>query len=168
MSGHSKWSQIKHKKGVLDQKKGQIFSKISKVIYLAAKKGVNPETNFDLKKAIERARAINMPNDSIQRAINKTSDKSIQFEELLIEAIGPNNIAVKIKAITDNRNRTISEIKKLLADHSFKFAPGSTSWMLDQPIFLEESDIKKQITEFLEIIDNHDDVEEVISNLSLQ
>src|SRR3989338_41061 len=121
MSGHSKWSQIKHQKALTDKKKGQLFSKTSKLISLAARKGTSPENNLELKNAIEKARAMNMPNDNIQRAIKKVSDKSeAQLEELSIEAIGPGGIALRIKAITDNKNRTISEIKNILNDHASK------------------------------------------------
>ena len=108
MSGHSRWSQIKHKKGANDKKRAQLFSKLSKLISLAARKGANPETNMELKNAIEQARSFDVPNDNIERAIKKASDKSAtQLEELSIEAIGPGGIALKIKAITDHSNRTI-------------------------------------------------------------
>src|SRR3990167_2726011 len=123
MSGHSKWSQIKHCKALTDKKRGQLFSKASKLISLAAKKGINPETNLELKNAIEKARSLNMPNDNIQRAIGRVADKSVQLEELSIEAIGPGNIALKIKAVTDSHNRTISEIKKILVDNNSKVVP---------------------------------------------
>ena len=116
MSGHSKWSQIKHRKEIIDQKRGQLFSKISKVISLAAKGGINPETNSELKNALTKARAMNLPNDNILKAINRASDKSDRLEELSIEAIGPGNIALKIRVVTDNRNRTIAEIKKILEE----------------------------------------------------
>lgn len=166
MSGHSRWSQIKHQKALTDKKKGQLFSKTSKLISLAAKKGTNPETNLELKNTIEKARSLNMPNDSIQRAINKVSDKSVQLEELSIEAIGPGNIALKIKAITDSRNRSIAEIKKILTDHDSKMVPpGSISWMLDQPITVETQVIQDKITKLFESLDDHDDIEDVISNL---
>src|SRR3989338_8428467 len=166
MSGHSKWSQIKHQKAITDKKKGQLFSKTSKLISLAAKKGTNPETNLELKNTIDKARSLNMPNDSIQRAINKVSDKSAQLEELSIEAMGPGGIALRIKAITDNSNRTIAEVKKIFSDHNSKMVPpGSISWMFGQSIVIEDVRIESQIDELFESLDNHDDVEDVTSNL---
>ena len=114
MSGHSRWSQIRHKKALTDQKKGQIFSKLSRLITLAAKKGIDPKTNPTLSQTIEKAKATNMPKENIDRAVKKVSDKDQgQLEELLIEALGPEGIALRIKAITDNRNRTFPEIKKI-------------------------------------------------------
>ncbi|MDO8496609.1 MAG: YebC/PmpR family DNA-binding transcriptional regulator [bacterium] len=166
MSGHSRWSQIKHQKAITDKKRGQLFSKTSKLIYLAAKKGINPETNLELKNTIDKARSLNMPNDNIQRAINKVSDKSTQLEELSIEALGPGGIALRIKAITDSRNRTIAEIKKILSDHGSKMVPpGSISWMFNQPVTLTDSVIDTELNKLFETLDNHDDVEDVASNL---
>ena len=167
MSGHSRWSQIKHKKGLTDKKKGQLFSKTSKLISLAAKKGPNPESNLELKNAIKQARSFNMPNDNIERAIKKVSDKSaVQLEELSIEAIGPGGIALRIKAITDNRNRTISDMKKILSEHGSKMVPpGSISWMFNQPVSITDTDTQAKIDKLFEALDDNDDVEDVISNL---
>lgn len=166
MSGHSRWSQIKNKKGITDKKRGQLFSKLSKLISLAAKKGINPETNLELKDAVEKARSMNMPNENIQRAINKMSDKSSQLEELSIEVVGPGGIALKIKAITDNRNRTIAEVKKILSDHNSKLVPpGSISWMFAQPTLITDPAINKKLDELFEVLDDHDDIEDVVSNL---
>ena len=167
MSGHSKWSQIKHKKGITDKKKGQLFSKLSKLISLAARKGTNPETNLELKNTVDHARSFNMPNDNIDRAIKRVADKSAtQLEELSIEAIDPGGIALKIKAITDSRNRTISEIKNILSDNNTKMVtPGSISWMFGQPIAIDNPEQQKQIDKLLEDLDDHDDVEDVVLNL---
>lgn len=166
MSGHSKWAQIRHKKSITDKKRGQLFSKISKLISLAARKGMNPENNIELKNAIEKAKEVNMPNDNIQRAINKTTEKSSQLEELLIEAIGPGGIALKIKAITDNKNRTISEIKTILNDGGSKMVPpGSITWMFNQQTSVEP-EVQVQIDKLFEVLDDNDDVEDVISNLN--
>ena len=146
MSGHNKWNQIKHKKAITDKKRGQSFSKLSKLISLAARKGINPITNLELKNAIDKAREVSMPNDNIQRAINKVADKSIHLEELYVEALGPGNVALRIKAITDNRNRTIAEIKKILGDnHSKMVTPGSISWMLSQTISIDNPDTNKEL-----------------------
>src|SRR3989338_4603121 len=166
MSGHSKWSQIKHQKAITDKKKGQLFSKTSKLISLAAKKGTNPETNLELKSTIEKARSLNMPSENIQRALNRISDKSAQLEELSIEAIGPGNIALRIKAITDNRNRTITEIKSILNEHDSKMVPPrSIAWMFGRPIAIEDSNTQAQIDSLFEALDNNNDIEDVSSNL---
>ena len=166
MSGHNKWNQIKHKKALTDKKRGQLFSKLSKLISLAARKGISPETNIELRGAIDKAREVNMPKNNVQRAINKASDKLSQFEELSIEALGPGSIALKIRAITDNRNRTIAEIKKILSDNNSKMVPpGSITWMFSQPISITDPDTGKTLGNLFEILDDHDDVEDVISNL---
>jgi len=167
MSGHSKWSQIRHKKGLTDQKRGQIFSKLAKTITVAAKDGIDPGANPKLKTAIEKAKAANMPKENIDKAIKKTSDKEqAQLEELLIEALGPKGIALRIKAITDNRNRTISEIKKILADHESKIVqPGSLSWMFNQPVSITDPANQKKLDKLLEALDDQDEVEDVNSNL---
>lgn len=168
MSGHSKWSQIKHKKALTDKKKGQIFSKLSRLITLAAKKGTDPKSNPSLSQAIDNAKNVNMPNDNIERAIKKVSDKNqAQLEELSIEALGPGGVALKIKAITDNRNRTMAEIKKILMDHNSKLVqPGSLTWMFNQSITLPDPAMQEQVNRIFEALDDQDEVEDVISNLA--
>jgi YebC/PmpR family DNA-binding regulatory protein len=168
VSGHSKWSQIKHKKEITDKKRGQIFSKLSRLIILAAKKGSDPKTNPALFQAIEKAKTSNMPKENIEKAIKKVSDKDMtQLEELIIEALGPGGIALKIKAITDNRNRTITEIKKILGDYESKMVlPGSLSWMFNQPISIIDSINQEKLDRLLETLDDQDEVEDVISNLT--
>ena len=167
MSGHSRWSQIKHKKGANDKKRAQLFSKLSKLISLAARKGANPETNMELKNAIEQARSFDVPNDNIERAIKKASDKSAtQLEELSIEAIGPGGIALKIKAITDNRNRTIVEIKHILSENNSKLVPpGTISWMFNQKVSITDLETQNRIDKLFEALDDQNDVENVESNL---
>lgn len=166
MSGHSKWSQIKHKKSISDQKRGQIFSKISKLISLAARKGTDPKSNQALAQAIERARAENMPNENIERAIKRAGDKSAtELETLIIEAAGPGGTALKINAITDNRNRTIAEIRNILSNHESKMVtPGSLTWIFNQPpVSLDES-TRKKLGNLLEELDDHDDIEDITTN----
>ncbi|OGM96358.1 MAG: hypothetical protein A3B86_04475 [Candidatus Yanofskybacteria bacterium RIFCSPHIGHO2_02_FULL_38_22b] len=167
MSGHSRWSQIKHKKGANDKKRAQLFSKLSKLISLAARKGANPETNMELKNAIEQARSFDVPNDNIERAIKKASDKSAtQLEELSIEAIGPGGIALKIKAITDNRNRTIVEVKHILSENNSKLVPpGTISWMFNQKVSITDLETQNRIDKLFEALDDQNDVENVESNL---
>ena len=166
MSGHSKWSQIKHKKAETDKKKGQLFSKLSKLISLAAKKGIDPGSNIDLKNSIDQARSFNMPLDNIERAIKHIADKSwVQLEELYIEALGPGGVALKIKAITDNRNRTIAEIKKILNDFNSKLVPpGSISWMFNRPSPSIDKTAQQELDKLFETLDNNDDVEDISSN----
>ena len=167
MSGHSKWSQIKHKKALTDKKKSQLFSRISKLITIAARNGIDPKSNSSLAQAIETARSVNMPNDKIERAIKRVSEKEgAQLTELLIEALGPGNIPLRIKAITDSGNRTISEVKKILSDHGAKMVqPGSISWMFNQsPTEIARSN-QQAIDKLFEALDDHDDIEDVVSNL---
>jgi YebC/PmpR family DNA-binding regulatory protein len=135
MAGHSKWSQIKHKKAIADQRRGTIFSKISRQISIAVrKKGPDPERNSKLRLAISLANEANMPKDNIERAIEKASGKSDGeiLEEIFLEAYGPTSIALIIKTITDNRNRTISEIKNILNKNQSKLAgEGSVMWLFE-------------------------------------
>ena len=166
MSGHNRWSQIQRQKSITDQKRGQIFSKFSRLITLAAKKGTNPKTNPALSQAIEKAKAANMPKENIDKAVKKVSEKDQgQLEELLIEALGPGGIALKIRAITDNRNRTLAEIKKILNNHESKMVrPRSLDWMFNQPATIDTANQEK-LDGLLEALDDQDEVEEVNSNL---
>ena len=167
MSGHSKWSTIKHKKGATDQKRGQLFSKLSKNITLAARNGSDPKSNATLAGAIEQARSANIPKDNIDRAIKKVSDKSAaQLQEVVVEAIGPGGVALKIKAITDNSNRTITEIRKILTDqHAKMVQPRSIDWMFHTPVTISPAE-HAQLDTLFEALDNQDDVDDVASNLA--
>ena len=176
MSGHSKWSQIKHKKGVADQKKGQLFSKLSKVISMAARRGADPEMNIELKNAIEKAREANMPKENIERAIKRVSDKNAaQLEELIIEAVGPESLALIITAITDNKNRTMGEVKNILAEHGYKIAQqGAALWMFDKqgrkfvpkyPVDNLSESTKNSLEKIMEKLDGNEDTQEVYVNL---
>lgn len=136
MSGHSKWSQIKHKKALTDAKKGKIFSKITRTITMAARqKGPDPQTNHQLRLAIEKAKEVNMPSDNIERAVKRGigDAKGIGLETFLYEACGPAGSTLIITGITDNKNRSLNEIKRVLADYGGKIAdPGSVLWMFKQ------------------------------------
>lgn len=167
MSGHNKWSQIQHKKALTDKKKGQIFSKLARLITLAAKKGADPKSNPSLAQAIENARAMNVPNENIERAIKKVSEKNqVQLEELFVEALGPGGVALKIKAITDNRNRTMAEIKKILTENNSKLVqPGSLTWMFNQSLVINDTAIHEQVNKLFEALDDQDEVEGVETNL---
>lgn len=146
MSGHSKWSQIKHQKGVADAKKGQLFSKFSKLITIAAKQGVG------LESIIERAKAANMPKDNIERAITRASEKGSELFEIVVKALTASGVGLTIDGITDNKNRTIGEIKNILAAHGAKMV----AWVPDYPIPMD--DATKLLIEELE---NHEDIKEV-------
>jgi len=137
MSGHSKWSTIKHKKTAADQKRAQIFAKLAKAISVSASHGGgDPNTNYGLRTEIEKAKSLNMPKDKIEAAIKKGTgeDKSgARLEELLIEGYGPENSALIIKTITDNKNRTTSEIKQILTKNNGKFVgEGGVRWMFEE------------------------------------
>ncbi len=135
MSGHSKWHKIRYQKASTDKNKGKIFSKLSKLISLAAKeKGGNPETNPKLRLAIEKAKKANMPKENIERAIKKGIGQleDTQLEELTYEAYGPGGIAMIIEVITDNKNRTLNEIKHILSKYGGKLSePGSVKYLFD-------------------------------------
>lgn len=136
MSGHNKWSSIKNKKGKEDAKRGKVFTKLSRAIIVAAREGgEDPEYNPSLKSAIEKAKAENMPNDNIDRAIKKGAGDSEQgaYEEVLYEGYGPEGVALMVSCLTDNRNRTASEVR-----HAFdKFGgnlgqDGSVAFMFER------------------------------------
>lgn len=175
MSGHSKWSQIKHQKGIADQKKGQIFSKMAKKISIAAKDGADPAANYRLQAAIDEARSFNMPKDSIDRAVKRASEKDAQsLDRVVIQAMGPGSAAIAIEAITDNRNRTINEIKNILFKNDAKMVPeNSLNWMFDRswnahsPIELTDPAIKTKLEKLFEELDDQDDVENIYSNANL-
>lgn len=136
MSGHSKWSQIKHKKAITDVKKGKIFSKMTRLISVAARaKGKDPEANPNLRTLIDKARSINMPIENIERAIAKGAGEleGAQIEEFTLEGYGPGGSALIIEGTTDNNNRSISELKFLLSEHDGKLAhPGSVLWLFER------------------------------------
>jgi len=113
MSGHSKWATIKHKKGALDAKRGKIFTRLLKEIAVAAKGGGNPDTNARLRTAVAAAKAENMPADNIKRAIQRGTGEleGVNYEEITFEGYGPGGVAIVVETLTDNRNRTVSEIR---------------------------------------------------------
>jgi YebC/PmpR family DNA-binding regulatory protein len=151
MSGHSKWAQIKHKKAATDAKKSANFSKLTALITVAAReKGGDSNTNPKLRMAVEKARSFNMPAENIERAIKKGTGEleGIIIEELFIEAYGPNGKPILITAVTDSKNRTISEIKHLLGKYEGKMAgSGSVKWMFEEKgqIILEDQKIDDEL-----------------------
>ncbi len=136
MSGHSHWAGIKHKKGLQDAKRAKIFTKLAKPIVIAARDGGgSPAANFRLRLAIDKAREFNMPKDNIDRAIKRGTGelKGMELQELLYEAMGPDGIMMLIKVTTDNKNRTVSEIKAILNKLGGKMGEtGSAMWNFEQ------------------------------------
>jgi YebC/PmpR family DNA-binding regulatory protein len=125
MSGHSKWSTIKHKKGALDAKRGKIFSKIAKEMTVAAKHGGgDPDMNPRLRTILEKARAVNMPSDNIERAIKRGTGEieGVTYEEIVYEAFAQGGVGLIIEVLTDNKNRTAGEVRNLLSKHNAKLA----------------------------------------------
>ena len=132
MSGHSKWATIKHKKGALDAKRGKIFTRLIKEITMAAKSGGDAEKNPRLRTAILAAKAENMPQDNIKRAIQRGTGElpGVNYEEFTLEGYGPGGVAVLVDLSTDNRNRTVSEIRHAFGKHGGNMGEaGSVSWM---------------------------------------
>lgn len=135
MSGHSKWHSIKHKKGAADAKRGKIFTKVAAEISVAAKGGGDPDTNFKLRLAIQKAKAVNMPSTNIDRAIARGTGElgGAALEELTYEGYGPSGVAVLVNALTDNRNRTGADIKSAFSKYGGNLgAPGSVSYLFEQ------------------------------------
>ncbi len=137
MSGHSKWSTIKHKKGAQDARRGKLFSKLSRAIIVAAKEGgPDPAANLALQNAIEKARSYSMPKDTIERAIARgagTDGGAEQFDHVTYEGYGPAGVAVIVEALTDNRNRTASEVRHLFAKHDGNLGgSGAVAWLFER------------------------------------
>lgn len=154
MSGHSKWHTIRRTKGVNDQRRGQLFTKLARDITIAAREGGSgdPDLNFRLRLAIEKARANNMPNENIQRAIDRGLGKSNEaaLEEIFYEGYGPGGVAILIEAATDNRNRTNSEVRATFNKNGGNPGePGSVSWMFEQKglITVDLSAVKHDLDE---------------------
>jgi len=135
MSGHSKWSQIKRKKAKTDQARGKVFSKLVREITTAARTGGDPKMNMRLKTAIEEAKAVNMPADTLKRAIQKGTGElpGETYEEIMYEGYGPGGVAVMIKVLTDNKNRTAPEIRHTFTKFSGNLGEvGSVGWMFER------------------------------------
>jgi YebC/PmpR family DNA-binding regulatory protein len=137
MSGHSKWSSIKHKKGAADAKRGKLFSKLSRAIIVAAKEGgPDPAANLALQNAIEKARSYSMPKDNIERAIARGSGADADganFETVVYEGYGPSGVAVIVEALTDNRNRTASDVRHAFDKHDGNLGgSGAVAWLFER------------------------------------
>lgn len=136
MSGHSKWSQIKHKKAITDVKRGRLFSKLAREVSVAARTGGSSlDTNIRLRAAVERAKSEGLPKENIDRAIAKANGtaEGMEFKEFLYEASAPGGVSILIEGITDNTNRTFNELKHLLSEHDGRMAdPGSLAWNFEK------------------------------------
>ncbi len=135
MSGHSKWSSIKHQKGVTDARRGQLFTKLAREIIVAVREGgSNPEANFRLRLAIQRARDNNMPLDNIERAIKRGSGEAegVSLVEMVLEGYGPSGTAILVQALSDNRNRTLQDVRNIFSRHGGSLGEsGCVAWLFD-------------------------------------
>ena len=136
MSGHSKWSTIKRKKGAADAKRGQLFTKLGKEIEIAAREGGDPEFNFRLRVIIDKAKAANMPRDNIERAVRRGAGLekgAAQLEEITYEGYGPHGVALLIDVLTDNRNRAVADIRRVFNRSAGSLGEsGCVAWLFDQ------------------------------------
>jgi YebC/PmpR family DNA-binding regulatory protein len=174
MSGHNKWSKIKHKKAASDAKKSKIYSKLVKLIQMESKFSKGDVSSPGLRAAIEKAKEENMPKDTIDRAVKKgASNDSASMEHVMYEAYGPGGCALMIEGLTDSKNRTAAEIKHLLSKNGLQLAvPGSASWAFEKtgdgwdakvmaPLSPEDGE---KLEALLEQLDDNDDVQEVYTN----
>lgn len=180
MSGHSKWSQIKHQKEVADQKRGRVFSKLLSAIAIAARGNPSPEFNPKLRAAIQKAKDSNVPSDNIERAIKRAADPAQNLEELILEGYGSGGVAILIEVITSNKNRTISEVKNLLLKMGGKWAePGSVRWAFEKPPEdsrgawrpkfphrLSDND-KQKLASLVATLESHPDIQDIYTNAAI-
>ena len=180
MSGHSKWSTIKRQKGAADAKKGAIFGKLSKKISVAVKEGNSgdPALNFRLRVEVDKAKALSMPNENIERAIKKGlgKDGSAALEEVMYEGYGPGGSAFLIEAITDNKNRTVQNVKTVFMKNNGNLgAQGSVAWQFTKnsegelessmPLELTDEDLEKA-EKLYSALEDDEDVTAVYTNIS--
>ncbi len=187
MSGHSHWAGIKHKKEITDKKRAKIFSKSLKLISAAAHTEPNTDFNPRLRTAVAKAREAGVPADTIDRAIKRAADPAEKLEELLYEAYGPSGAAILITAISDNRNRTVQEIKTILRDHNGKWAEsGSVQWAFEHaigahnnsdgdegiewiakfPQDIADEEEKQKLADLLDALEENDDVQNIYTNIN--
>ncbi|MDD5750240.1 MAG: YebC/PmpR family DNA-binding transcriptional regulator [Candidatus Pacebacteria bacterium] len=159
MSGHSHAKTVARTKDANNQKKGQIFSKIARVITVAAREGTDPATNYKLRQALEEAKKFSMPKENIERAMKKGSGvmEGEQLSEVFYEALGPNSVSLILDGITDNKNRALGEVRQILQKHNFKLAnEGSVKWQYDQKgillINLKSQGLNPKTKEEMELI----------------
>ncbi len=172
MAGHSKWAKLKHTKGKTDAQKAKLFSKHVRIIGVELRKAKGDKNAAGVRNAVDRALADNMPKDNIERALNKND--GVELELVTYEAYGPGGCALVIEAYTDNRNRTVQELKHLLSLHGGSLAnPGAAMWAFQKtaegkleamsPIELTDEDAQK-MAELAEALEEHDDINEIYSS----
>lgn len=179
MAGHSKWSNIKNKKGANDAKRGKVFAQLSKLIRTAVKEGKSPDPNQNpgLRLVIDKARGANMPNENIQRAIDRglgITKGGASLDEILYEGYGPNGVGFLVVAVTDNKMRTGSEIRSLFDKAggslggpnsvSYLFARGEDGYDVTIPLQIDDTDSQQKIQDLEEQLLSQDDVEDVYHN----
>jgi YebC/PmpR family DNA-binding regulatory protein len=174
MSGHSKWSTIKHKKSAVDAKRGKVFSKLAQLIAVESKIANGDVNSPSLKTLIEKAKCSNMPKEKIERAIAKgAGGESSNGEQITYEMYGPGGVALLIETYTDNRNRTVAELKHLVSKLGYQLAePGAASWAFEKegiewkasttiPI---EKEVQEKLESLVASLEEHEDVECVYTN----
>ena len=174
MAGHSKWAKLKHVKGKTDAQKAKLFSKLVRFITVEVKKAKGDKNAPGVRTAVEKARASNMPLDNIERALTKASGEGAELEQVTYEAYGPGGCALVLEAYTDNRNRTVQELKHLLALHGGTLAnPGAAIWAFQKnsegkleasmPVELSDEDAQK-MAQLSDALEEHDDINEIYTN----
>lgn len=177
MSGHSHWAGIKHRKEATDQKRGKVFSRLLAAVSVAAKAEPNPDFNPRLRTAILKAKEASVPAENIERAIKRASEAGANLEELVFEAYGPGGVAIIMEAVSDNRNRTVQEVKMILRDQGGKWADsGSVRWAFDPapagseggwkakfPQAISGED-KKKLESLARALEENDDIQGVFTN----
>lgn len=173
MSGHSKWSSIKHQKGVADARRGQLFTKITREVIIAVREGgSNPETNFRLRLAVQKARDNNMPTDNIERAIKRGSGEleGITLTEMVMEGYGPSGVAILAQVLTDNRNRAVSDIRNIFSRGGGNLGEaGCVAWLFDSKglILVETGNLNAEEIELQAIDAGAEDVVEEVDHIEI-
>jgi YebC/PmpR family DNA-binding regulatory protein len=156
MSGHSHWAGIKHKKAANDAKRGKVWSKLARIIIMAARRGGgDPSANLALRYAIDKAKAANMPKDTIEKAVKKGTGglEGVNYEEVMYEGYGPSGVAIMVDALTDNRHRTAPEIKKVFERHGGSMgAAGCVGWMFAKKGFITVGTAGVNEDELMEVV----------------
>lgn len=177
MSGHSKWAGIKHKKAIVDTMRGKLFSKLIREITVAARTGGDPSANARLRQVVDRAKEANMPSDNIKRAIQRGTGElpGVSYEEVIYEGYGPGGVAILLNILTDNKNRTISEVRHLLERNGGHLGgAGSVAWVFEKKGLITVDSDKCNEDELMEValeagaedLKKEGDTFEVITSLS--
>jgi YebC/PmpR family DNA-binding regulatory protein len=175
MAGHSKWSQIKHKKAAVDAKRSKEFGRLAKTIAIESRAARGDTSSPSLKTAIEKAKAANMPKENIERAVQKgIGGTGAALETITYELYGPGGVAILIDTLTDNRNRTVQELKHVVAKQGYQLAePGAAlwaftkqdgEWVASSTLLIEDETTATQLESLVEVLEAHDDVEGVYTN----